>query len=232
MALDPSIATPDGAGTDDAGATQDTGTQTDTSALETPPSQAFTQEQVNAFIAREKRGWQLNSTRERNAALAALREEYEQRYAQPKKEPDAAEAYLQQVIDARMRDALFPIQAKEAERDLAAAITSLAGKYKDWNEQAVLQTFLDLGLDRATHIPIEDALDLAYRRTYQFPDIDAIKKQAADEAIKSYTTKKVETASKTPRPEGTGGQGAVGKRNLTNKREFEEALDAALARID
>lgn len=237
MALDPSIATPDGAGHDagdqgDQGAGTQDGGSSAVATTETSAPQTFTQDQVNAFIAREKRGWNLNSTRERNASLAALREEYEQRYAQPKPEPDAAEAYLQQVIDARMRDALAPIQAKEAERDLDAAIRSLSGKYKDWNEQSVLQSFLDLGLDRATHIPVQTALEMAYKHSYQPPDIEAIKRAERDAAIKEYTNIKIKTASKTPKPEGTGGQGTVGKRDLTNKRDFEEALDRALARIE
>ena len=163
-----------------------------------------------------------------------------QKFRQPevaKPEPDPQQRYLEQVLEAKLAERLAPLQAKEVERDLDAAIGRLTANYGELKNEAklreVLDTVIELGLDKATHIPVEQVLEVAYRYTRQFPDVDSIKKQAADEAIKSYTTKKVETASRTPKPEGAGGAGAVTPaKKITKREDYEAAIEAALARIE
>ena len=163
-----------------------------------------------------------------------------QRPRQPeptKAEPDPQQRYLEQVLEAKLAERLAPLQAKEVERDLDSAIGRLTQTYAELKDEAklrdVLDTVIELGLDKATHIPVEQVLEVAYRYTRQFPDVDSIKKQAADEAIKSYTTKKVETASRTPKPEGAGGAGAVTPaKKITKREDYEAAIEAALARIE
>lgn len=155
----------------------------------------------------------------------------------PKPETDPGQKWLEQVLEAKLAERLAPIQAKEVERDLDAAIGRLTSSHAELSDEGklreVLDTVIELGLDKATHIPVEQVLEVAYRYTRQFPDLDAVKKQAADEAIKSYTTKKVETASKTPKPEGAGGAGAVTPaKKITKREDYEAALEAALARIE
>ena len=208
----------------DPGTAPETSVQTGTSVAQ--PERTYTRKDVDAAYA-EARRW---AKEEEKRIEQRIKQDYEAR--QPKSDPDPADAYLQQVIDARMRDALAPLQAKEAERDLDSAISALKGQYKDFSENAVLQSFLDLGLDRATHIPIRTALEMAYRQSVQIPDVEKIRREAADEAVKNYTKQKVTTSSKTPKPETTGGQGAVGKRDITSRRDFDAALEASLARIE
>lgn len=166
------------------------------------------------------------------AEAAAL----QQARSEPKPEPDPSQQWVDRLIEQKMQERLAPIQAKEVSRDLDAAITGITASHGELKDPArlneVLDTVIELGLDKATHLTVEQALEVAYRYWRQFPDLEAIKKQAADEAIKGYTTRKVETASKTPRPEGAGTGAVTPAKKISKVSEMESALEAALSRIE
>lgn len=223
--------------------TADAGTVTATEApattVTTQPERTYTRADVEAEINRTvQQRLSRRSLEEHFRSQGWVHPSEAEKLRQPQEpEPDPQQRYLEQVLEAKLQERLAPLQAKEVERDLDAAIGRLTNTYGELKDEAklreVLDTVIELGLDKATHIPVEQVLEVAYRYTRQFPDIDSIKKQAADEAIKSYTTKKVETASKTPKSEGTGGVGAMAPaKKMTKREDFESALEAALARAE
>ena len=230
--------------TADAGTEAVTATETSAPAPVAQPERTYTRADVEAEINRTvQQRLSRKSLEEHFRSQGWVHPSEAQKFRQPetpKTEPDPSQKWLEQVLESKLAERLAPIQAKEVARDLDSAIGTLTSTYPDLAGKAnegklreVLDTVIELGLDRATHIPIEQVLEVAYRYTRQFPDLDAVKKQAADEAIKSYTTKKVETASRTPKPEGAGGQGAVTPaKKITKRDDYEAALEAALARIE
>lgn len=237
--LDAALAEP----TADAGA-QETATAAETPAVTQPvaqPERTYTKADLEAEINKAVQSrLSRRSLEEHFRSQGWVHPSEAQKLRQPeapKPEADPNQKWLEQVIEAKMQERLAPIQAKEVERDLDAAIGRLTSTYAELSNEEklreVLDTVIELGLDKATHLTVEQALEVAYRYARQFPDLDAIKRQAADEAIKSYTTKKVETASKTPKSEGAGGSGAVTPaKKITKREEYADAIEAALARID
>lgn len=193
-----------------------------------PQARTYTQDEMDRAAA-----WYRKSLKEERERIER---ELRSERPEPKAEPDQNQKWLEQVIEAKMQERLAPIQAKEVSRDLDAAVAALTSSHAELSDDKrlneVLDTVIELGLDKATHLTVEQALEVAYRYWRQVPDIDAIKKQAADEAIKTYTTKKVETASKTPKTEGSGTGAVTPAKKITKVSDMDAALEAALARIE
>lgn len=223
--------------------TPDTGTAPATTAPATQgtaaagqPQRTYTQADVDAAYA-EARKWK----REQEARL---REQYERQYERSTPQPEVDPA-LRAQIESLVGPIVAPIKQQAVEVSLDRAVGALGKKYPEFGDEAkvreIFGAVVDLGLDRASHLPIETVLELGYRHwkhdemskaLASQPDIETVKKQAADEAIKAYTAKKVDTASKTPKPEGAG-QGAVSSpKKITKRDEYEAALEAAIARIE
>lgn len=191
MSLDESISTPTAdAGTD----SQDTGTAPAAPAAQ--PERTYTQADMDRAAA-----WYRKSLREE-------RDRIEQQYRQP--EPPAQPGSDPVASDLRS------LKQQMTEFQLDRAISDLSKRYPEFgNEQQlaeVLGIVVDRGLDRVTHLPIGDVLDLAYRywkadhSAAQPPmDVEAIKRQAKDEAVKEYLANKATTSASTPKPEGLGG---------------------------
>lgn len=201
------------------------------------PQRTYTQTDLDAAYA-EARKWK----REQEARL---REEYERRaprQAQPEGDPN-----LRAQIEAIVGPVIAPIKQQAVEVSLDRAVVALGKQYPEFNDEKkvreIFSTVVDMGLDKASHLPLESILEMGYRYwkhdelaklASQPPvDVEAIKKQAADEAVKAHINRKVDTASKAPRSEGSGGQGTVTPaKKITKVSEMDAALEAALSRIE
>lgn len=212
--------------------------------LETPPTPTatYTRKDVDAAYAEAERF--KKQLREQYAQREQqLRRELEQlRQPQPETDPG-----LRAQIEAIVGPVIAPIKQQAVEVSLDRAVVALGKQYPEFNDEAkvraIFGTVVDMGLDKASHLPIDRVLEMGYRYwkhdelsklAAQPPvDVEAIKKQAADEAVKAHITRKVDTASKAPRSEGSGGQGTVTPaKKITKVSEMESALEAALSRVE
>lgn len=208
----------------DAGA--DTGTTAPASApaapsAQTPSERTYTQAEFDTHAAGLRRSEQARYERQ----LAQERERIRVELTNPKAPQDPI---VREVGTLRNQMSRF---------QLDSAVAQVSKQYPNFNEKAVLQLIVDRGLDRLD-APYEEILDLAYRIWDRDTlagkppvDVEAIKKAAKDEAIREYTSKKVETASKTPRTEGTGGSAPVSAKKITKSADLDAAIGAALDRI-
>lgn len=224
----------------DAGATTGTAPAVEPTAqpAAAAPARTFTQADVDRIAENERK----RAERAYQRQLETLQRQQER----PAETRDPASDAVRAQIEALVGPIVAPIRQQQVEINLDRAVVALGKRIPEFTDEKkvteILQTVVDMGLDRATHLSLDQALELGYRYwkhdelaklATQQPDIEAIKKQAVDEAIKAYTTKKVETASKTPRPEGAGGTGAVtGKPKTLRRDEFNAAIEAALARAE
>lgn len=127
---------------------------------------------------------------------------------------------------------------------LDKAIDIVGKRYPDFapNMRDILELVMDKGLDRAAHMSIEDILDTAYRywshdqlfakANAPQPDLDKIRKEAADKAIKEYTDTKVRKSEAAPRPLGASGATPAGTDPRAVLRTKKGAFDAALELVN
>lgn len=231
--------------TADAETTQtDDGTAPAPSAAQQPQEQqpqprnerTYTQAEMDRAAA-----WYRKSLREERERMEReLRQQYQpQPQSRTAAPADPARAQLEQLIEAQIAAQTAPLRQQMTETALDRAIGDLGRQYPEFTNDKTLQDILGIvvehGLDRATHLSIPEVLELAHAywlRGQPKPDIEAIKRQAADEAIKSYATRKTDTASRTPRAPSPGGAGAVGTKKIRTRQEFEDALEAGLSRAE
>lgn len=123
---------------------------------------------------------------------------------------------------------------------LDRAIESLGSRYPDFkaNMREILELVVDQGLDKVTHMPLEQILDTAYRYWHHDKivatppvDVEKIRREAADQAVKDYLDKKKGTAAKTPKAEGpTGAAPVTPPRKFGSRKDMESAVKAILER--
>lgn len=112
-----------------------------------------------------------------------------------------------------------PIMRQNAVNDVRWQVQQMREQYKDFaaNETPILEMAARFAEENPGISPTA-ALQFAYRtfghEQLSKVDIDAVKKQAADEAVKKYLAKKTGTAASTPKPEGPGGTAASASADL------------------
>lgn len=133
--------------------------------------------------------------------IARERQRYERQAQQPQPAPQAPANF----------DAIAPVLAQVQDLALESKIGKLGRQYPEFaqNEQEILQHALDLVQDNPAWASHPKLLEQAYR-SWKFDktqsiDVDAIKKQAGEEAVKAYLAKKGGQAATLPTPEGKGG---------------------------
>lgn len=166
------------------------------------------------------------------------RERIEREYAsQREPETDQADPAIRRQLEAMVGPMIAPLRQQQVEISLDRAVSTITKRYPDFeaNQRDILEAVVEMGLDKATHIPLDQMLDMAYRywkhdKTAATPpvDVESIKKQAKDEAIKDYLDKMKTKSSNTPRPEGPGGSTPASTDPQAARRTKKGALDAAL----
>lgn len=194
--------------------------QQGTQAPQTPAARSYS----DADMAAARRSFEAQSKRERESALAAVRAEYEQRFA-PKPaandpwsalDPQVAQT-LKSLFEHELSQRFAPVQQQQEDIAFRNDEAELRGKYSDYakNRLAVLEYGVQNGIAN---------LEQAYR-AWKFDELSTIDpKKIGQDAIASYTKRKTAQASSTPAVEGRGGGAPSSKQNFKTREEMDEAV--------
>jgi hypothetical protein len=195
------------------------------SGTQAPPAPAA-RTYSDSDMANARRSWEATARREREAALAAIRSEYESRSA-PKPADDDPWSEFDPQVAARLKAALertlqthlSPL--KQAQNDLAFARdeNEMRTKYSDYsdNRAAILQFAVENGIRN---------LDTAYR-AWKYDSLSKIDPKAiARDAVAEHIKKKQKQSAETPAVEGRGGGAPSSAKKYKDRDEMEaDALD-------
>lgn len=195
-------------------------TQQGTQAPQAPAARTYS----DADMAAARRSFEQQSRRERESALAAVRAEYEQRFA-PKPavddpwsqfDPAVAQA-MRKVLDHELSQRFAPVQQQQEDIAFRNDEAEIRGKYPDYakNRVAVLEYGVQNGIAN---------LEQAYR-AWKYDELSTIDpKKIGQDAIASYTKRKTAQASGTPAVEGRGGGAPSSKQQPKTREEMDEAV--------
>lgn len=197
--------------------------QQGTQAPQTPAARTYS----DADMAAARRSFEVQSRREREAALAAVRAEYEQRFA-PKPTTDdpwsqfdpTVAAAFRKVLEHEFGTRLAPLQTIQTQQEDIAFRNDEAeirSKYPDYakNRVAVLEYGVQNGIVN---------LEQAYR-AWKYDELSSLDpKKIGQDAIANYTKRKTAQASGTPAVEGRGGGAPSSKQNFKSREEMDEAV--------
>lgn len=152
--------------------------------------------------------WYRKSVQEERARIER---EFQQRSAPPQ-QPDPARDEATQFVRAQFDNYMAPYKQQLLETELDRTIASFAREAPEFGDENTVRDILGIavekGLDRRTDLSIAEVLNLAHYhwlRSQPKPDIEAVKKQAKDEAVRGYLATKATTSASQPKPEGMGG---------------------------
>lgn len=150
-----------------------------------------------------------NSEREREAAIQAVRQEYEQRFAPKPERPQSpfapeVESALSQWFQQQIGQHLAPLQETQTRSQIELGLTQFQSQHPEMSAEDVnnvLETALGFGEEVVNKAPIDWLLQQGYL-AYKYRDFneDELKQKAIDE----YLSKKSRTNANTPRPQGPG----------------------------
>lgn len=209
MTIDPNIQSEDPTAGVTAGSEGSDGGQGE-QAQNAPAARTYT----DADMAAARRSWDYQAKREREAALTAVREEYERRIAAG--QSPAAAAQQAAKFDPQVQDALRSwfqenfgssldgLRESQIRQDINLGLTTFQSRHPELSTAQVndiLEAATQFGDAVMNATPIDRLLDMAYLQ-YKYGNFDeaSFKKAAVDEYLKG----KAKTAS-VPRPQGSGG---------------------------
>lgn len=216
MALDSSLTDADPTPGVDGGIS---GEQQGTPAPQTPAARTYNDNDM----ANARRSFETQSKRERESALAAVRAEYEQRFA-PKPQsndpwsrldPTVAEV-LKGIFQHEMETRLTPFKEQQEDISFRNDEAEIRAKYPDYakNRAAVLEFGAQNGIGN---------IEQAYR-AWKYDELSQLDPDAIGKAaVASYTKKKTQQASTTPAVEGKGGGAPSSAQKIKTWDDADEA---------
>lgn len=219
MALDPSLTETDPT----SGANDGASGEQQSAPVQQAQTRTYTQSDYDRQFADARRSWEHQSKREREAALAAVRAEYEQRLS-PKPQnndpwsqldPSVANV-LRGIFQHELETRLTPFKQQQEDIAFRNDEAEIRAKYPDYakNRAAVLEFGVQHG--------IAD-LDAAYR-AWKYDELAQLDPDAIGKAaIAAYTKKKTQQASATPSVEGKGGGAPSSAQKIKTWDDADEA---------